>query len=58
MSIDKANKNELFPVFLKLNNLNVLVIGGGRVALEKLTAVLTNSPKCKVTLVAETFLDE
>ena len=58
MSIDKANKNELFPVFLKLNNLNVLVIGGGKVALEKLTAVLTNSPKCKVTLVAETILDE
>ncbi len=53
-----ANKNELFPVFLKLNNLAVLVIGGGKVALEKLKAVLINSPNCKVTLVAETILGE
>lgn len=51
-------KNELFPVFLKLNNLAVLIVGGGKVGLEKLTAVLANSPKSKVTLVAEEIEDE
>lgn len=51
-------KNELFPVFLKLNNLSVLIVGGGKVALEKLTAVLENSPKSRVTLVAEEIQDE
>ena len=51
-------KNELFPVFLKLNNLSVLIIGGGKVALEKLSAVLLNSPKSDVTIVAKEFSDE
>jgi precorrin-2 dehydrogenase/sirohydrochlorin ferrochelatase len=30
-------RNELYPVFLKLNNLNVLIVGGGNVGLEKLS---------------------
>jgi uncharacterized protein len=46
-------KNELFPVFLKLNDLSVLIVGGGNVGLEKLKAVLSNSPASKVTIVAE-----
>lgn len=53
-----ALKNELFPVFLKLNDLAVLIIGGGKVALEKLTAVLTNSPKTNITIVTESAIDE
>lgn len=53
-----AEKNELFPVFLKLNDLAVLIIGGGKVALEKLSAVLSNSPKSKVTIVTENAIDE
>ena len=36
--------NNLFPVFLKLENLKLLVVGGGNVGLEKLRAVLVNSP--------------
>ena len=47
-----SSRNELFPVFLKLNQLDVLIIGGGNVALEKLQAILTNSPGCNITLVA------
>ncbi len=43
--------NTLFPIFLKLEQLDVLIIGGGNVGLEKLTAVLRNSPLAKVTLV-------
>lgn len=47
--------NELFPIFLKTNELSVLIIGGGAVALEKLTAILTNSPTAKITVVAQEF---
>lgn len=46
------SKNNLFPVFLKLEQLHVLVVGGGFVALEKLTALWNSSPNTKVTLVA------
>jgi precorrin-2 dehydrogenase / sirohydrochlorin ferrochelatase len=44
--------NNLFPVFLKLENLHTLIVGGGYVGMEKITAVLDNSPEAKVTLVA------
>lgn len=50
--------NELFPVFLKLNEMSIVVIGGGKVALEKLTAITNNSPLCKVKVVAINFIDE
>ena len=58
MIAQTAIKNELFPVFLKLNDLAVLVIGGGKVALEKITAILANSPKTKITIVTETVLED
>ena len=45
--------NELFPVFLKLNQLHVLLVGAGNVGLEKLTAILSNSPQTRITIVAE-----
>ena len=45
--------NELFPVFLKLNQLHVLLVGAGNVGLEKLGAILSNSPQSRVTVVAE-----
>jgi len=48
----KTDTNNLFPVFLKLSELNTLIVGGGSVGFEKLTAVLNNSPEAKVTLVA------
>lgn len=44
--------NTLYPIFLKLHELNLLIVGGGNVGLEKLTAILNNSPEAKVTLVA------
>jgi phosphoadenosine phosphosulfate reductase len=50
--------NTLFPIFLKLENLNTLIVGGGNVGLEKLTAILNNSPKAKVTLVAPIVRNE
>ncbi|GAA3931619.1 TSUP family transporter [Hymenobacter algoricola] len=50
--------NSLFPVFLKLENLRVLLVGGGFVGLEKLTAILVNSPATAITVVSETFRPE
>ncbi len=47
--------NELFPIFLKLDRLNTLVVGGGNVALEKVSALLRNSPAAQVTMVAPMF---
>lgn len=43
--------NQLFPVFLQLNQLRTLLVGGGNVALEKLTALLGNSPSASITVV-------
>ncbi len=49
--------NKLFPVFLKLETLRLLIIGGGNVALEKLNAVATNSPETSIHLVGTTVQD-
>jgi siroheme synthase-like protein len=48
-----AAKNKLFPVFLKLENFRVLVIGGGKIGLEKVNAILSNSPATQIKLVAK-----
>jgi len=56
--VNQASTNNLFPVFLKLENKNLLVIGGGNIALEKLNAVLNNSPKTKIKLVAPDLHEE
>lgn len=55
--IEKSS-NLLFPVFLKLEQLNLLIIGGGKVALEKLHAVLNNSPKTRIKLVGKEIIAE
>lgn len=55
---EQTGGNQLFPVFLKLNQLHVVLIGAGPVGLEKLTAVLHNSPDATVTVIAETFIPE
>ncbi|RYY14334.1 MAG: bifunctional precorrin-2 dehydrogenase/sirohydrochlorin ferrochelatase [Cytophagaceae bacterium] len=52
------DQNPLFPAFLKLENLRVLLVGGGNVGLEKLTAILRNSPNTAVTVVSLSFLTE
>src|SRR4051812_26892812 len=50
--------NNLFPVFLKLEQMRLLIIGGGNIGLEKLNTVLQNSPSTKITLVGITIKDE
>src|SRR5215217_2995352 len=54
----KADSNNLFPVFLKLETMTVLIVGGGNVGLEKLHAVLHNSPATKIRLVAASINEE
>jgi len=49
------SQNELYPVFLKVNQLNVLIVGGGTVALEKLSFLLKSSPNAKVLVVSRDF---
>ncbi|MES2518468.1 MAG: bifunctional precorrin-2 dehydrogenase/sirohydrochlorin ferrochelatase [Bacteroidota bacterium] len=58
MQTNQNIKNRLFPVFLKLEELNILLVGGGNVGLEKLSAMLNNSPDSTVTVVADMFRDE
>src|SRR5579863_952901 len=45
-------ENNLFPVFVKLEELKLLIVGGGNVGLEKLQTVLQNSPSTPISLVA------
>jgi siroheme synthase-like protein len=47
-----STDNRLFPVFLKLETLNVLLVGAGKVGLEKLHAIISNAPATTVTVVA------
>lgn len=58
VTVAKADSNNLFPVFLKLEELTILIVGGGNVGLEKLHAVLHNSPATKIRLVATAIHEE
>ncbi|MGM0581887.1 MAG: precorrin-2 dehydrogenase/sirohydrochlorin ferrochelatase family protein [Bacteroidota bacterium] len=48
----RSEGNPLFPVFLKLNKIQTLVVGGGYVGWEKLGAILKNDHEAKVKIVA------
>lgn len=48
-------RNNLYPIFLKAKNLNILIVGGGYVAEEKLTFILKSSPDANVMMVAPMF---
>lgn len=57
-TIKEVNKNQLYPVFLKLQELKLLLVGGGNVALEKLNSLLSNSPDTAITIVAPYIREE
>ncbi len=44
--------NELFPIFMKMEQFQTLVVGAGNVGLEKVSAILNNSPKANITILA------
>jgi len=48
-------RNNLYPVFLKVKNLQVLIVGGGNVAEEKLAFLLKSSPDANITMVSPMF---
>jgi siroheme synthase-like protein len=51
-------QNPLYPIFLLPHRLNILVVGGGNVALEKLTSLMKNSPEANVKLVGANIFPE
>ena len=51
-------RNNLYPIFLKTKNLNVLIVGGGFVAEEKLKFLLKSSPDAHVTMVSPMFRED
>ena len=50
--------NNLFPVFLKLEDMRVLLIGAGNVGVEKLNAIINNAPATQVLVIAKKINDE
>jgi len=50
--------NTLFPIFLKLEQLRTVVVGGGNVGIEKVEALLRQSPEASVTVVAPEIREE
>ncbi|SFO02866.1 precorrin-2 dehydrogenase / sirohydrochlorin ferrochelatase [Algoriphagus ornithinivorans] len=50
--------NHLYPIFLKVHELNILLVGGGFVGTEKLEFLLKSSPKAQVTVVSKMFRPE
>ena len=53
---DTNSGNNLFPIFIKLEELKLLIVGGGNVGLEKLQTVLQNSPSTTISLVAPVII--
>ena len=51
-------ENTLFPIFLKLDMIKTLIVGGGFVGLEKLEALLKNDAEANVRLIAPEIRDE
>lgn len=56
--MSNSNQNFLYPIFLKLDKVETLIVGGGLVGLEKLSFLLKSSPNANVTLVAPEILPE
>ncbi len=52
------NQNKLYPIFLKLSQLNVLIVGGGKVAEEKLRFLLKSSPDANISILSKEFGEE
>ncbi|WP_293957414.1 MULTISPECIES: precorrin-2 dehydrogenase/sirohydrochlorin ferrochelatase family protein [unclassified Sphingobacterium] len=50
--------NQLFPIFVKLNQIHTLLVGGGKVALEKFEAMVSNDNALNLTIVAKEIIPE
>lgn len=58
MLFNLSKMNNLFPIFVKIEQLQTLVVGGGYVGLEKLEALLKNAEDAPITLVAPEIRSE
>ena len=54
----QSDGNVLFPVFIKLHQVQTLVVGGGNVGLEKVEALLKNDPNARITVIAPEIKSE
>jgi len=52
------NQNQLYPVFLRLDRLKLLIVGAGEVGHEKLSFILKSSPNARIDIVAPWISDE
>ncbi len=52
------DQNNLYPVFLKLCNLKLLIVGAGNVGFEKLSFLLKSSPDANISVIAKNFSDQ
>ena len=52
-----TTRNPLYPVFLKLHQLRLLIVGAGVVGTEKLEFILKSSPEAQITVVAPDISD-
>src|SRR5699024_12577050 len=52
-SKNEDEQNNLFPICLKSEKLETLIVGGANVGLEKLTALLNNSPDANIILIGK-----
>ena len=50
--------NPLYPIFLKLHTLDLLIVGAGAVGFEKLSFILKSSPDARITMVAPWVSEE
>ncbi len=50
--------NTLYPIFIQTEKIEILIIGGGFVATEKISFLLKNSPNAHITVVAKEISEE
>ncbi len=50
--------NNLYPIFLKLDEIQTLIVGGGNIGLEKVRFILRQSPNANIKVVAKDFHPE
>ncbi len=50
--------NTLFPIFLKTETAQFLIVGGGRIGLEKTETLLRQNPDIRIKLVSKTICEE
>ncbi|OBX25212.1 precorrin-2 dehydrogenase/sirohydrochlorin ferrochelatase [Gelidibacter algens] len=58
LGAEGTSRNNLYPIFLRMHKIQTLIVGGGNVALEKLTFLLKSSPNANVEMLAPFFRDE